>query len=460
MAKTEIVLPKNDRPRMLRQILLFALPLIATSILQLLFNTADSIVVGQWGGDTPEQCEAALGAVGSCGSLINLIINLFMGLSVGAGVLVAHGVGGKDDRLIDDTVHTSLTLSVILGIVVTVVGFTFAGTFLTWMGTPGAVLPEATRYMKAYFLGMPAAMVYNYCAAMLRATGDTVRPLIFLTAGGLLNVVLNLIAVLVFRLGAMGVGIATAGSNWLACILILIFMLRKRGACHLDVRRLTLRGDILKRVLVIGIPAGVQSTLFSISNVLIQSSVNSFGSTALVAGNAAGSNVDGYIYATQNAFAQATLTYVSQYMGAKRPDLAHRAAMTCTVTVAVAGLAVSGTVLALARPILLLFVPANEAALLIALNRMKITTATHFLCGMMEVGCNSLRGTGSSLTPMIVSLLGACGLRILWVYTLFVWFPEPAMLFLSYPVSWAVTAAVQYLLYGIRMRKLKRQAAA
>lgn len=455
MTKTEPI-SSQDRPRLLRQILLFVLPLIATSVLQLLFNTADSIVVGQWGGDTPEECEAALAAVGSCGSLINLIVNLFMGLSIGAGVLVARGVGARDERSVDETVHTSVLLSLVLGIVVAVIGFTFSGTFLVWMGTTAAALEQATLYMKAYFLGIPAAMIYNYCAAMLRATGDTVHPLAFLTAGGVLNVGFNLLAVLVLRLGAMGVGLATAASNWLACILVVVFMLRKKGLCHLDVRRLRLHTDILKKVLYIGIPAGVQSSLFSISNVLIQSSINSFQSTAVVAGNTAGSNIEGYIYATQNAIAQAALTYVSQYMGAKRPDLAHRAAMLCTVCVTVAGLAVCGVAVLFGHTLLGLFNPGNEAAIEVGMTKMSITTVTHFLCGLMEVGCNSLRGLGKSVQPTVVALIGACGLRILWIYTAFAWFPTLEVLYMSYPVTWAVTALTQYTFYSLRIRKVKR----
>ncbi len=454
MERMTVSASEEAQPHLLRQVLAFSLPLIVTSVLQLLFNTADSIVVGRWGGDTPEACEAALAAVGSCGSLISLIVGLFLGLSAGAGVLVARGIGAKDEAQVDRIVHTTVPLSVILGLGVTVIGYVFAGTFLSWMGMPAAARQEAVPYMKAYFLGMPAAMVYNYCAAMIRATGDTVRPLLFLSAGGVLNVLLNLVAVLVFRLGAMGVGIATAASNWLACLLIIIYMIRKKGVCHLDVKRLRMSADVLRRVLFIGVPIGVQSMLFSVSNVLIQTAVNSFDSTAFMAGNSAVSNVEGYVYAVQNAFAQAALTYVSQAMGAKRPDLAHRAAMVCTVTVAAAGILLCSAFVLLGRQLLSLFIPDNEEALLLGLSRMKISTTAHFMCGLMEVGCCSLRGLGKSLSPTVIALLGACALRVVWIYTVFAWFPTGNVLYLSYPVTWSVTALIHYIAYAAQAKRL------
>ncbi len=454
MERTAVNPSVDKQPHLLRQILAFSLPLIVTSVLQLLFNTADSIVVGRWGGDTPEAREAALAAVGSCGSLISLIVGLFVGLASGAGVLVSRGVGANDAKRVDRVVHTAVPLAMILGVFVTAVGFAFAETFLTWMGMPAAALAEATPYLRAYFLGMPAAMVYNYCAAMIRATGDTVRPMIFLTAGGVLNVLLNLVAVLVFRLGAMGVGIATAASNWLACLLIIIYMVRKEGLCHLDFHRMRFSGTVLQRMLIIGVPIGIQSVLFAVSNVLIQTAVNSLDSTAFMAGNSAVSNVEGYVYTVQNAFAQAALTYVSQAMGAGRTDRAHRAAMVCTATVTVAGVVLCGAFVLLGRPLLSLFIPDNEEALLLGLSRMKISTVAHFMCGLMEVGCCSLRALGKSVSPTVISLFGVCFLRVAWIYTVFAWFPTGTILYLSYPVTWSVTTLVHYIAYFAEAKRL------
>ena len=448
------------RQRLLRQILCFVLPLIATSVLQLLFNTADTVVVGRFGGDTPEECEAALAAVGSCGSLINLVVNLFLGLSIGAGVCVARAFGAEDHASVSRTVHTAIPLAAVLGVLVTLIGFFGASTFLSWMGTDAAAMEQATRYMKAYFLGMPAAMIYNYCAAMLRATGDTVHPLLFLSAGGILNVGLNLFAVIVLRLGAMGVGLATAASNWLACILVLIYMLRRGGVCHVEPRKLRITGSTLRAMLYIGIPAGIQSSLFSISNVLIQTAVNSFGSTALVAANTAASNLEGYIYTVQNAFAQAALTFVGQSVGARNSARAHRATVLCCACVTVAGLTLGALTRLCGDALLSIFIPENPEAVAIGLLRLSSVVIPYFLCGLMEVGCNALRGLGKSLQPMIVSLIGACALRIVWIYTLFRWFPSIEMLFLSYPVTWTVTALVQFILYAFYKRRADRDLAA
>lgn len=446
-------MPQKQKP-LLAQILSFVVPLIATSVLQLLFNTADAIVVGRFGGDTPEACEAALAAVGSCASLITLIINLFLGLSVGAGVCVAQSYGAEDRDAVHATVHTAVPLSAVLGLAVTVIGFFGAPVFLRWMGTDTAAIDQATRYMQAYFIGMPAAMVYNYCAAMLRGVGDTVHPLLFLTAGGVLNVGFNLVAVIVFRMGAMGVGLATALSNWVACIMILMFMLRREGACHLELKHLRFSRAVLRRMLYIGVPAGIQSSLFSISNVLIQSAINSFNSTAFVAANTAAINIEGYIYTVLSAFAQATLTFVGQSMGASDPVRAHRATLQCTLCVLFGGFSLGLLARLLGGVLLSLFIVDNPTAIALGTVRLTYIGIPFFLCGLMEVGCNALRGIGKSLQPMIVSLLGACVLRIVWVYTLFRWFPSAEMLYLSYPVTWFITTAVQYLLYFIYKRHI------
>ena len=284
---------------LLGRIILFALPLIATGVLQLLFNTADTIVVGRWGGETPEECETALAAVGSCGALINLIISLFMGLSIGAGVCVAHAVGAKEYDRLERIVHTSVVAAAIGGAFVSVVGILAAEPLLVLMGTEKEVLSQAVPYMRAYFSGMIATMIYNYCAAMLRSTGDTLRPLLFLSVSGVVNVALNLVMVLAFHLGAVGVGIATSASQWVSCFMIIAFMRKKDNPCYIDLKKLRVDFGALKKIFLIGIPAGIQSSLFALSNVTIQSSINSLGKV-VVAGNTAAANLEGYIFQVQH----------------------------------------------------------------------------------------------------------------------------------------------------------------
>lgn len=444
---------------LLSRIILFSLPLIATSVLQLLFNTADTIVVGRWGGATPDECESALAAVGSCGSLINLIVNLFMGLSMGSGVCVAHAIGAKRYDEVDRIVHTSVITAAIAGTVVTVFGMIMAEPLLKLMGTEEAVLSQAVPYMRAYFMGMIANMIYNYCASMLRSVGDTVRPLIFLSVAGVVNVILNLVMVLVFHQGARGVGIATAASHWISCILILAFMMRKDSPCHLDLKRLRVDIRVLRKILVIGLPAGFQSSLFSISNVLVQSSVNSLGKI-VVAGNTASSNLEGYIYATQNSVYNAALTFVGQNMGARKFDRIKRTAWHCLVVVTVVGVAVSGIMFLFGEQLIGLYAPGNAAVIEKGLIRLRICGLTHVLCGIMEVGCACVRGMGKSLAPTIVSLLGSCVSRIVWIYTVFPFAPEAMrqqVLYYCYPLSWAATALAHFIVFFIILKKTKKQ---
>ncbi|MBQ9761349.1 MAG: MATE family efflux transporter [Clostridia bacterium] len=443
---------------LLSRIILFSLPLIATSILQLLFNTADTIVVGQWGGDTADARESALAAVGSCSSLINLIINLFMGLSMGAGVCVAHAIGAKRYDEVDKVIHTSVVTAFFAGAAVTVFGMIAAEPLLRLMGTEDAVLSQAVPYMRAYFAGMIANMIYNYCAAILRSTGDTVRPLIFLSVAGVVNVALNLVMVLMFHQGAQGVGIATAASHWVSCILILIYMTRKEGVCHLDLRRLRIDLRVLRKILVIGLPAGFQSSLFAISNVLIQSSVNSLGKI-VVAGNTASSNLEGYIYVTQNAVYNAALTFVGQNMGARKFDRIKKTAWYCLAVATAVGVAVSLLMFLFIEPLLGLYAPGNTAVIEKGLIRFSIIGLTHFICGIMEVGCGCVRGMGKSLAPTLVSLLGSCASRVVWIYTVFPLVPldiRQETLYYCYPLSWAVTALAHFIVFFIVLKKEKQ----
>lgn len=451
---------------LLPQILMFSLPLIATSILQLLFNTADTIVVGRWGGDTPEECKTALAAVGSCGSLITLFVNLFLGLSVGAGICVAHDIGAKQEEEVKKTVHTAVLTALGAGVLVTVLGFLTTSWALRMMGTDESVLPEATKYIYAYFCGMPANMLYNYCASILRSKGDTVRPLIFLSIAGVANVVMNLVAVLVFHWGAMGVGAATAVSQWVSCILVVIYMMRMDGPCRIELSQLRPDWIKFKRILVVGLPAGLQSMLFSISNILIQSSVNSFGPT-IVAANTTAANLNNYIYASQNSLYHTALTFVAQNAGARNYKRMKQSVICCIMVVIVVGLGIGGLMHLFSDGLLGIFSPDNPEVVMYAQVRHVMFCFTYFLCGIMEVGTGMLRGLGKSFVPMIVSLIGSCVLRVVWIYTVFAWLPientventvfRMQMLYVSYPITWVLTSAALYLMGVFEFRRFKRE---
>lgn len=443
----------------LSKIILFSLPLILTGVLQLLFNTADVIVVGRWGETATASASTALAAVGACGSLTGLLVNLFIGLSVGAGICVAHGIGARNEKLVQQTVHTAVLVSLVGGIVVTLLGFFLARPMLSLMNTPRAVLDEAVPYMRAYFCGMPASMLYNYCAAMLRSEGDTSRPLVFLSISGVVNVGLNLVMVLVFHLGAMGVGIATAVSQWISCILILRYMLRYNGYCHIDLKKLRIDPRSLKKVLAIGIPAGLQSSLFALSNVVIQSSINSLGEI-VIAGNAAAANLDGYIYIAQNALYHAAMTFVGQNVGAKKPQRIKKTMFCCIAVVTIVGFSVGSLVLLLGNPLLGLYVSSNSAdrGAVLAAGMVRLSTMglTYFLCGVMDVGNGVLRAFGRSISPMLITLTGSCLLRIVWISTVFRTFARQEVIYYSYPISWALTAITLYILVFFTYRAFKK----
>lgn len=443
---------------LLSKIILFSLPLMATGILQLLFNTADTIVVGRWGGDSVQARESALAAVGSCGSLINLIVSLFMGLSAGTGVCMAHAIGAKQEKDAERVVHTAVITAVISGTFVTVIGLLFAPSLLKLMNTPESVLDQAVPYICAYFCGMPANMLYNYCAAILRSSGDTTRPMLFLSIAGVVNVILNLIMVLVFHMGALGVGIATAASHWVSGILILLHMLHIEDYCHLDLKKLTLHIPTMKRIFSIGIPAGIQSTFFALSNMIIQSSVNTFGDV-VIAGNSASNNLGNYIYTCQNAFYHTAMTFVGQNIGAKKIDRVKKSILYCIGVVTVVGLVVGNTIYLFGSPLLRIFAPDNTAVVEAGMVRLAILAPTYFMLGIMDVENGTLRAFGKSLTPMIVTLAGSCLLRIIWIYTVFRAYREQQIIYYSYPISWCLTALVllAFVIFAYREFKRKEQ---
>ena len=432
----------------LPRLLSFALPLMLSSMLQLTFNAADVIVVGRFEGD------AALAAVGAPGSLINLLVNLFLGLSVGANVVVAQCCGAGDYRQTGEAVHTAVALSLVGGVLVGVFGFLLAGPLLGLMSTPAEVLPLATSYMRIYFLGMPANMLYNFGAAILRAIGDTRRPLAYLTLAGVVNVALNLFFVIVFHMGVSGVALATIISQLISATLVTLCLIRTDGAIHLDVRRIRLHPDKVWRIARVGLPAGLQGMVFSLSNVLIQSTVNSFGKSA-VAGNTTASNLEGYIYVAMNSIHQGAITFTGQNVGAQKYDRISKVCAASLVAVTGIGLALGGFLM-LAKGWLFRIYTNDDAVIAAAGLRSGIIAPTYFLCGMMEVMVGLLRGMGSSVTPMVVSILGACVLRIVWILTIFPLNPTLPTLYLSYPVSWFITFAAHTVCYVvIKNRKYK-----
>ena len=437
---------------LLSGILLYTLPIILTSVLQLLFNAADLVVVGQFRGS------ASLAAVGATGAVTNLIINLFIGLSVGAGVCVAHGIGSKNEEAVHRTVHTALPAAVISGLVLTVVGVCFSKTFLIWMGTPENILPLSTQYMQIYFCGMTFNMVYNFCAAILRAAGDTKSPLIFLSIAGLINVGLNLLFVALFGMNVDGVALATTISQGVSAVLVVLVLMHRKDACRLELKKLRFYKPQLLKMVRIGLPAGVQGSLFSISNVLIQSSINSFGDIVM-SGNAASGNIEGFVYVTQNAFHQTAVNYVGQNMGARQYDRVKKILWTCLGCVSVAGLVMGLTVRYFGDMLLSIYITDSQEAIYYGLLRMTYICIPYFLCGLMDVSTGALRGMGASLQPMIISVLGVCGIRILWIYTIFQvpQYHTPQCLYSSYTVSWVATFIFQLAAFLILFRRRSRQ---
>lgn len=435
---------------LLKQIISFSLPLMLTGILQLLFNAADIVVVGQFRG------KEALAAVGSTGALINLIINVFIGLSVGASVVVAQEYGANQYRDVKQTIHTSVAVSLVSGVAVGLFGAIAAKPLLELMGTPEDVIDLAALYMRIYFLGMPATLLYNFCSAILRAVGDTKRPLYYLSIAGVVNVLLNLFFVRFCGMSVDGVAIATVVAQCVSLALILICMMRSEGCLQLHWKEVRIQKDKLFKIAKVGLPAGLQGSLFSISNVMIQSAVNSFGSTVM-AGNAAAGNIEGFVYTSMNAVHQAAVTFTGQNMGANRYDRLNKILGACVMVVSIIGVAM-GVGGYLAGDLLLSFYNKEPAVIDIGKVRLFYVCLPYFLCGIMDVLVGSLRGMGRSVEPMLVSVIGVCGLRILWIQTIFAWNHNLELLYASYPISWAVTALVHYICYVFIHKKIMSQA--
>ena len=432
-----------------RKIITYCIPLALSGILQLLYNAADIIVVGRFTGPT------ALAAVGSTGSLINLIVNLLIGLSVGASVCVANFYGAGRENDVRETVHTAMLISVIGGVIVAVVGMVFAKTFLGWMGSPDDVIDQATLYLRIYFAGMPLTMAYNFASAIFRALGDTKRPLYYLAVSGLVNVILNLIFVIVFKMGVAGVATATVVAQAVSTTLIILCMIRSHSVIHLQRDMLRIHGDKLKEIVRVGLPAGLQGTIFSISNVLIQSSINSFGSIA-IAGNSASSNLEGFMYTSMNSVYQAALSFAGQNMGARKYSRLKKVLCNCLAIVTGIGIGM-GAIMYLFRYQLLGIYSSDMDVINFGIERLELFCLTYFTCGAMDVMVGQMRGMGYSIVPMIVSLVGVCGIRIVWIFTVFKASNSLLTLYMSYPVSWVVTLAVHFSTFLYVYRKVKQR---
>lgn len=432
-----------------KKILLFSIPLMLTGVLQLIYNAADVMVVGRFAGSE------SLAAVGSTSSLVNLIVNLFVGLSTGAGVVTARHIGANLNDRIHKSVHTAMAISVASGIAVCIFGFFLSGKFLQLMGTPENVLPLATLYLKIYFLGAPGSLIYNFGASIVRSTGDTKRPLFILGFTGIINVVLNLILVIVFHLNVAGVAIATIVAQYISAILIVLRLLHLENACRLNPKKIRVYKEELKDIIKIGLPAGLQSSLFSFSNVLIQSTINSFGSVAM-AGNTAAQNADAIIYTCTNAFSQASMTFTSQNIGAKKYENLRKVYFTCLSFALTFSIILGGIGILFPEEIIGIFT--TEADVIeIGKHRLYIMMITYFLCSLMDVSGCQIRGMGKSLEPMIITLLGTCGLRILWLYTGFPLKKELWNLYISYPISWGITFIAFFICFFVYEKRIKRQ---
>ncbi len=434
-----------------QKILFFAIPVTLTGLLQIVYNTADTAVVGRFAGKT------ALAAVGSTGSMIGLIVNLFTGLSMGAGVLTARMLGAKDKDGVQRAVGTAMGLSVLSGLLIAATGILLSPTLLRWMQAPADTIDLSTLYVRIYFLGAPGAMVFNFGAAIIRSTGDTRRPLQYLAASGFLNIALNLFTIVVLHWGVAGVAIATIASQYLTAVLAVRYLTRTTQDIRLNLRRARLFQSELKEILRIGVPAGLQNALFSISNVIIQSNVNSFGSDAM-AGISAGSNYDAYIYTATNGFAQAAMTFTSQNVGAKKPENLRRVWLVSVLSASAAAVTLQTVGLLLREPIVSLF-SSDRAVIAVGTQRMALIMPFFVFCSLLDVTGGAVRGLGRSFQIMLVSLFGACGLRLLWVFCFLPLRRTLPFLYISYPLSWGVTflVATGLFLYLTRPKMLEKE---
>ena len=430
-------------------IMTYSIPIMLTSVLQLLFNAADLVVVGRYCGSV------SVAAVGSTGAITNLIVNLFIGLSVGAGVSVAHGIGSREDGAVRETVHTAVPLAAVSGVFLTVFGVAFSEAILEAMSTPEDVLPLAALYMRIYFGGITFTLVYNYCTSILRAAGDTQSPMIILMVAGLLNVVLNVVFVSGFHMNVDGVAWATVISQAVSAVAVTVVLMNRKDACRFHPKKMRIYGPQLKKIVRIGLPAGIQGATFSISNVIIQSSMNSFGD-AMVSGNAAVSNVEGFCYSAVNGFHQAAVNYIGQNVGAHQFERVKKVFWMCVLYATLAGLITGGLFTIFRRPLLEIYITDSQEALEIGMRRVLFTSLPYFLFGLLDSAGGALRGMGASTITMLISVIGICGSRLLWVFTVFQ-IPAlhtPEWLYISYPISWILTLVAEMIAFPIVHKKM------
>lgn len=432
-----------------KSIVLFSVPLMLSGILQLFFNAADVVVVGKFAGDE------SLAAVGATTTLINLLTNLFIGLSVGANVLVANYFGAKQSKDVHETVHTAMTISAFCGIFLTVVGFFAAPYLLGLMQTPEDVIDLSVIYLRTYFFGMPAVMIYNFGSAILRAAGDTKRALYILFASGIVNVAFNLVFVIAFRLGVFGVGLATVISQVMSAVLIVLCLVKEKTDIRLEIKKLRIYGKKLIRIMQIGIPAGFQGMLFSLSNTVIQSSINSFGKV-IVAASAASVSVEGFAFTSMNAFHQAAVSFTGQNIGARKYERVNKILYVSLVYVLIVGIFYAVTFLTFGET-LIGFYSTSPEVITEGVKRLTIIAGSYMICGMMDVTSGSLRGMGYSFTPMIVSLIGVCLFRVVWVATIFQMeaYHTIETIYYSYPISWGLTFAAHFITFIIAKKLLR-----
>ncbi|WP_019214115.1 MATE family efflux transporter [Fenollaria massiliensis] len=433
----------------LLKIIKFSIPLMLSGMLQLFFNAADVIVVGRYAGDE------ALAAVGSTGALINLLINLFIGISIGASVLMGQAIGARDYNDAQDSLHTAMLTGLIGGIIMIFVGQVVSRPMLELMQTPDDVIELSSLYMKIYFMGMPGFMLYNFGAAILRAAGDTKRPLYYLFVSGIINVILNLYFVIVLKMSVDGVAYATIISEAISAILIVICLMRSDGYLNLSLRKLKIDGKKFIEMLKIGIPSGFTGIVFSVSNMLIQSSINSFGKLVMAA-NTAASNLEGFVYNAMNSIYQTALAFASQNMGAKKLDRVDDVLKKSLLVVSGVGLFFGVGAYLLGEILLRLYTP-NQEVIDIAMLRLLVISTSYFLCGIMDVYSGVIRGMGFSFTPMLVSMFFVCAFRVFWIYTIFERFHEQWVLYISYPVSWTITIIAYFFTYKIVRKKAKEK---
>jgi putative MATE family efflux protein len=436
--------------KLLGNMIRYAIPIILTNILQLLYNSADMYVIGNFCDDPNAQ-----GAIGCTGSLISLILGLFIGLGAGVCVTLSHSIGSKDNDKISKTIHTSVTLALVLGVIVSIVGFVLAPFLLTLMNTREEHIAGSTLYVQIYFMGAIPNIMYNFCAGIMRSRGDTVRPLIFSSVGGVVNVIMNLVFVVVFHMNVEGVAIATIASQTISSILSIIYLTRLDDACKLYFKKLRIDKATMIKFLKIGIPAGIQGSLFSLSNVLLQSGYNSLG-TLFVNANAAANQVDGYLYNILNSFYHVVLTFASQNYGAKNTKRLKKVFILGVAIAVTVGLTLGILTYIFSDQLVGIFNSSTDI-LEVAKYRLLYVGLPYFLCGLMEIGTAMLRSIGYSLLSTIITFFGSCLFRIIWVTKIFPMYNTVASLYIVYPISWTVTFVSLTVAYVICYRHNKKK---